>query len=109
MIGAFEPILAALGGALTAVALIAQYRTAGAVALRFSAEDWQEDGKEWVLRIPAERHGCRNPTASVGKQTEHGWAEVITDPYVEEDGTVAIRIARREDEDTRFACEVRIS
>lgn len=109
IVGAFCPILAAIGGAIGVIVVIVQYRSAGPVTLHFSVADWKADGDDWVLRIPPERHGRRNPTALVGKQTEHGWTKVWANPYIEADGTITIRIPARESPDSRVACEVRIN
>jgi hypothetical protein len=109
VVGAFEPILAALGGLLAAVALIAQHLSGGTVTLHYSVDDWKADGDGWVLKIPSERHGRRNPTAVIGKQTEHGWTEVYANPFIEADATITIRIDDPEGRDTRFDCEVRVN
>lgn len=110
VVGAFQPILAAIGGVLTAGALIAQHRSGGTITLRYSIDDWQQDGDGWALKIPPKAHGHRrNPTAVVGKQTEHGWTEVWANPFIGPDGSITIRLEKREDRDQRFDCEVRVN
>jgi hypothetical protein len=71
------PWLGAVGGVLTFVAVIAQYRSRGSVVVSFGPEDWRQEEDSWILEIPYVRHGRRWPTATVFTPSPNGgFAEV---------------------------------
>ena len=104
-----DPLLGAIGGGLTALAAIAQYRARGSDAVPFTPEDWRLDGDAWTLVVPYSRQGRRFPSPAVFMQSSTGaLEEVSTGVEVDERRTVLISVGLETPPEMRTG-EVRIS
>lgn len=103
-VGAVEPVLGIVGGAVAACALLAQYRSTGAYVRTFPASAWDLHTNEGsALRIPFNEHGKRAPNVTVWEiDADDSRTEVTCSVGTEPDGTVVVAATYP------FRCEVRI-
>jgi hypothetical protein len=83
-----------VGGGLTGLAALAQYRGIGSYAGPIASEDWQRDGDAWTLEAPYSRHGRRFPCPAVFVQSSTGALEEVS-TGVEVDGSAQRTHKRR--------------
>ena len=105
IVGAFEPLLAAVGGAVSIIALIAEHRAHNLVVIPFGPKDWERDGDGWKLLIPHKRHGRRNPVATSWREIDDEWGEIMAAPTADSDGNLTVRIS---DSPGPFSGQIRI-
>jgi hypothetical protein len=92
VVGAFVPILAAVGGVISILVFLLQHRASGPVVIAFTRDDFVRVGDGWQLRVPKKHHGRKNPSASAWRYAEHGWAQVIASPAADSDGDLVMRL-----------------
>jgi hypothetical protein len=83
--------LGVAGAALATIALIAQYRGAGAEVFDVTAADWTLTSPEFFIDIAYKRHGRRRPQVTTSQLNAAGvYEQVICDVRINFQGDVRI-------------------
>jgi hypothetical protein len=84
-------VLMSIGVVLTLAALMFEYRTEGAVVVPFVEAEWVHGKDGFLLEVSRERHGRRNPTATVWQRGPKGdLQEIICEVNVTGAGDVVL-------------------
>jgi len=79
------------GALLALLALVSQYRSAGAEVFEIAASDWMQVGSEYVFDAQYPQHGRRKPQVTTSHLTgANQYEQVICDVRVNSQGDVRV-------------------